>query len=95
MKQTAVEWLLENLINEPFSEEDFKHNFNVWNKAEEMEKQQSDDYAIEFAEWLPKNEYWWNRKQKMYKKMFINETFFYTTKELLEIFKKENNENKN
>jgi hypothetical protein len=40
MKQTAVEWLLKNLINEPFSEEDFKHNFNVWNKAEEMEKQQ-------------------------------------------------------
>jgi hypothetical protein len=80
MKQTAVEWLLENLINEPFSEEDFKHNFNVWNKAEEMEKQQSDDYAIKFANWFIEHKEF--NKSK-------------STKELLEIFKKENNENKN
>jgi hypothetical protein len=92
MKQTAVEWLINELTKNGFNFKLYKKEIE---KAEEMEKQQSDDYAIEFAEWLPKNEYWWNRKQKMYKKMFINETFFYTTKELLEIFKKENNENKN
>lgn len=40
MKQTAVQWLLENLISEPYSEKDFEHNKNCWNKAEEMEKQQ-------------------------------------------------------
>lgn len=40
MTQTAVEWLLDNLISEPYSEADFKHNKNCWEKAEEMEKQQ-------------------------------------------------------
>jgi hypothetical protein len=40
MKQTAVEWLLNNLISEPYSEADFKHNKECWNKAEEMEKNQ-------------------------------------------------------
>jgi hypothetical protein len=40
MKQTAVEWLLDNLISEPYSEEDFNHNSNMWDKAKEMEKQQ-------------------------------------------------------
>ena len=40
MKQTAVQWLLENLITEPFSEEHFEYNNNCWYKAEEMEKAQ-------------------------------------------------------
>jgi len=40
MKHTAVQWLLENLITEPYSEKDFEHNKNCWDKAEEMEKQQ-------------------------------------------------------
>lgn len=40
MKQTAVEWLLENLISEPYSEKDFEHNKNCWDKAELMEKDQ-------------------------------------------------------
>ncbi len=40
MKHTAVQWLLENLISEPYSEKDFEHNKNCWNKAEEMEKEQ-------------------------------------------------------
>ena len=40
MKQTAVEWLLDNLITEPYSELDFKHNKECWDKAKEMEKKQ-------------------------------------------------------
>jgi hypothetical protein len=40
MTQTAVEWLLENLISEPYSEKDFEHNKNCWDKAELMEKEQ-------------------------------------------------------
>ena len=40
MKHTAVEWLLENLITEPYSEKDFKHNSECWDKAKEMEKEQ-------------------------------------------------------
>ena len=40
MKHTAVEWLLDNLITEPYSELDFKHNKECWDKAKEMEKEQ-------------------------------------------------------
>jgi hypothetical protein len=40
MKQTAVEWLLNNLLSEPWAEEHFKHNAECWDKAKEMEKEQ-------------------------------------------------------
>ena len=40
MKLTAVEWLLENLISEPYSEKDFEHNKKCWDKAEQMEIEQ-------------------------------------------------------
>ena len=40
MKQTAIEWLSENLISEPYSEQHFKHNFRCWERAEAMEKEQ-------------------------------------------------------
>jgi len=50
MKQTAVEWLVEeaNLLEN-----------NGWilpliEQAKEMEKQQQDDFAIEFTEWKDK-----------------------------------------
>lgn len=39
MKETAVQWLLENLYSEPYSEEDFKYNRDCWDKALEMEKE--------------------------------------------------------
>jgi hypothetical protein len=40
MKETAVEWLLENLNSEPYSEEEFNYNSDCWDKALEMEKEQ-------------------------------------------------------
>ena len=40
MKQTAVEWLLENLNSEPYSEKEFNYNKECWDKAEEIEMQQ-------------------------------------------------------
>lgn len=43
MKQTAVDWLEDNLIGNPFSNEDFQHNRNVFIKAKEMEKEQIQD----------------------------------------------------
>jgi hypothetical protein len=55
MKQTAVEWLLGNLISDPISEADFENNINCWNEAEEIEKKQKDEFAIGFAEWLFEN----------------------------------------
>ena len=38
--KTAVEWLLENLNSEPYSEEEFNYNRDCWDKAKEMEKEQ-------------------------------------------------------
>ena len=38
--KTAVEWLEDNLIFEPWAEEHFKHNSECWDKAKEMEKEQ-------------------------------------------------------
>jgi hypothetical protein len=38
MGQLIVEWLLDNLISEPYSEEDFHHNSDMWDKAKEMER---------------------------------------------------------
>ena len=40
MKETAVEWLLENLNSEPYSEKEFNYNSDCWDKAQEMEKEQ-------------------------------------------------------
>jgi hypothetical protein len=39
-KQTAVNWLSDNLISEPLSEAHFKHNSECWDKANEMFEQQ-------------------------------------------------------
>ena len=50
MKQTAVEWLLENLNSEPYSEEEFNYNSDCWDKAQEMFKQQIVD-AFEQGEY--------------------------------------------
>jgi len=46
MKQTAIAWLLDNLISEPYSEKDFKHNRECWDKAKEMFEQQIVDAYI-------------------------------------------------
>jgi len=40
MTQTAVEWLLDNLLSEPWTEKHFEYNAECWDKAKEMEKEQ-------------------------------------------------------
>ena len=39
-QQTAVEWLEDNLIGNPHTENDFIHNRNVFQQAKAMEKEQ-------------------------------------------------------
>ena len=46
MKQTAVEWLLDNLLSEPWTEKHFEYNAECWDKALEMEKKQIFDAYI-------------------------------------------------
>jgi hypothetical protein len=40
MKQTAVDWLDSNLIHAPHSQEDFTHNYRVFEQAKAMEQEQ-------------------------------------------------------
>jgi hypothetical protein len=83
---TAVEWLMANLISEPISEADFENNINCWNEAEEMEKQQQDEFAIGFAEWL----YKWDNTRLPNGNWIIKLGLKpYTSEEVLEIYKKE------
>jgi len=44
--KTAVEWLENNLIFEPWAEEHFEHNNKCWDKAKEIEKEQIVDAYI-------------------------------------------------
>jgi hypothetical protein len=47
MKQTAVEWLCEQYH--------LKQDIEIVKQAKEMEKEQQDEFAIGFAEWLFEN----------------------------------------
>ena len=76
MKQTAVEWLA-NELYEKFEMKGDGALFNdLVNQAKEMEKQQQDKFAIEFGKWLE------NLTEDFYSK---NDECSYS--ELLEIFK--------
>ena len=72
MKLTALEYLLANLIQEPFSEEHFKYNFNVWNIAEKMEKQQiieAHGSKLKKSSGVTNYEYWYTGE------MYYNDNF--------------------
>ena len=56
MKQTAVQWLEDNLIGNPFSEKDFAHNVNVFKQAKDMERNQLIDAHISGYEYHAQSE---------------------------------------
>jgi hypothetical protein len=58
MKQTAVEWLLDNLLSEPWTEKHFEYNKECWDKALEMEKEQIIDFGYDIADELACGKYW-------------------------------------
>jgi|688.fasta_scaffold04517_16 hypothetical protein len=75
MKQSAVEWLVAN-IDWQLLKNTSLHYEMVVEKAKEMEKQQQDEFAIGFAEWINSLYVATDHKTK-------------STKELLETYKKE------
>jgi hypothetical protein len=89
MEQTAVEWLVDKVIE--YQQKGLKISKNldklVIEQAKEMEKQQQDEFAIGFAEWLANSYYSYNFGIKMFQHR--NKEIYKTTKELLEIYKKE------
>jgi hypothetical protein len=85
MKQTAVQFLLENIVITSS-----KNLVSVIKQAIKMENQQQDDFAIAFAEWKERNAmqnedglYYGESRIQVSRKNPI------TLKELLEIYKKE------
>ena len=83
MKQTAVEWLVEELYDNILWTDKAKY---VLKQALEMEKQQKDDFAIGFAEWL----YKWDNTRLPNGNWIIKLGLKpYTSEEILEIYKKE------
>ncbi len=69
MKQTAVEWLEDNLLSEPWTEEHFKYNAECWDKAKEMEKEQIVN-AYNDCEWTGEHE----DGEQYYKQTYENNT---------------------
>ena len=51
MKQTAVEWLMEEMSKTYIFNQD---DFDMFKQAKEMEQANTDNKAIHFAEWLTK-----------------------------------------
>ena len=69
-KQTAVEWLEENLIGNPYFESEFTHNRNVFKQAKQMEKEQIKDAFTDgcVGEYYELNAYYTSEK-------YYNETY--------------------
>ena len=82
-QQTAVEWLEETMLK-PLSQ----WPDDIWEQAKEMEKEQTTKFTIGYFNWLHNNGYKYNPKVKMYWKMMINETLFFTIEELMIEFNK-------
>jgi hypothetical protein len=47
MKQTALNWLEDNLIGNPFSEKDFENNRNIFKEAKQIEKDQIEEAFLD------------------------------------------------
>ena len=80
-KQTAIEWLEENLIGNPHFESDFIHNRNTFKQAKAMEKEQNQNFYIEgrdFANYAHDEEYggieYWDREPMGFEQ-YYNETY--------------------
>ena len=93
-KQTTVDQLMESL-NQKFPtqmrliyEENQYLLEHVISVVKGIEKNQQNEFSIDFVNWLNKNEYKYNHKFKMYQKHFVNETLYFTLAELIVEFNK-------
>jgi hypothetical protein len=52
-KQTAIQWLEDNLNFEPYDEEEFISNNKIWEQAKQMEKEQiKDSFDMGYSNYL-------------------------------------------
>jgi hypothetical protein len=88
-QQTAVEYLIHHIRQDVFVHSKSTKEWNqVFQQAKEMEKQETTKFTIGYFNWLHNNGYKYNPKVKMYWKMMINETLFFTIEELMIEFNK-------
>ena len=95
-QQTAVDLyrikinsLTMDLFNRKISGEQFLTlEREACEQAKEMDKQETTKFTIGYFNWLHNNGYKYNPKVKMYWKMMINETLFFTIEELMIEFNK-------
>jgi hypothetical protein len=66
MKQTAVQWLFENLLDTPISNDDIIYNISVFEEAKEMEKQQIIDAYIKGNYKSNRDMYWKVKSAEQY-----------------------------
>jgi hypothetical protein len=85
MKQTAVEWMVEQIQNN--IHHTIKIPIEYFEQALEMEKQQQDDFAIGFAEWCDNEGYTQVNNLSLWKSLDDEKGKY--SKELLEIYKKD------
>jgi hypothetical protein len=91
-----VEWLFSEtlgitlqLANKRISHRNWELQMvKLYEQAKEMEKQETTKFTIGYFNWLHNNGYKYNPKVKMYWKMMINETLFFTIEELMIEFNK-------
>ena len=78
---TAIDWLVEQMLVNNYINKKQEENCKSWliDEAKQLEKEQTDDFAVEFAEWYLNM---WHRDDDS---SFDDNS----PKELLEIFKKE------
>ena len=99
-KQSSVEWLAEQLTAKMQMWNSTKNyqEFHIVLEAGEfaklieqaklMHKEEQSRFTIDYFNWLHNNQYKYNPKVKMYQKMMINETLFFTIEELMIEFNK-------
>ena len=87
-KQTEIDVAELAMKLYPFSNSERNAFITGYNKAKEMEKEETTKFTIGYFNWLHNNGYKYNPKVKMYWKMMINETLFFTIEELMIEFNK-------
>ena len=90
-KQSSVE-ILESFFRRHCNPSVCDIEWNDFNttflEAEAMHKEEQSKFTIDYFNWLHNNQYKYNPKVKMYQKMMINETLFFTIEELMMEFNK-------
>jgi cephalosporin hydroxylase len=83
--KSSVDWLIEHYTFADLTAESWEM---IKQQAKAMHKEEQSKFTIDYFNWLHNNQYKYNPKVKMYQKMMINETLFFTIEKLMIEFNK-------